>query len=252
VVVLRCAERARSCRLGLLERGSRAERPAAAGFRKLFGYRGQPSGGVIAQEILAITIALFLVNLWEETAWAGFLQSRLERRHNFFIAAALTAIPFAAVHLPLRIINGAKTPETVGIAFLTLLAFSFIFRALIGMVLRGAANSILLAAATHTFFNRSNNIDGIAADLLEGSNRPVAALLAATLTTVVLGICLRRKLRRRYRDALDEAEDPAPAATRQPVAASADVTHTNALAISGRTRSGRGENKGFPNWMDGP
>jgi hypothetical protein len=40
------------------------------------------------------------------------------------------------------------------------------------MVLRGAANSILLAAVTHTFFNRSNNIDGIAADLLEGGNQP--------------------------------------------------------------------------------
>ncbi|HMI34227.1 MAG TPA: hypothetical protein VK499_08920 [Propionibacteriaceae bacterium] len=87
------------------------------------------------------------------------------------------------------------------------------------MVLRGATNSILLAATTHTFFNRSNNIDGIAADILEGSNRPIAALLAATLTTVVLGICLRTKLRRSYREALDEAEDQAPTRTRQPVAA---------------------------------
>ena len=36
VAVLRCAERARSCRLGLFERGSRAGRPTAAGFRKPF------------------------------------------------------------------------------------------------------------------------------------------------------------------------------------------------------------------------
>ena len=70
------------------------------------------------------------------------------------------------------------------------------------MVLRGAVNSILLAAVTHTFFHRSNNIDGIAADLLEGSNRPIAALLATTLTTVVLCIGLRRKLRTSYRETL--------------------------------------------------
>ena len=73
----------------------------------------------------------------------------------------------------------------MGTAFLTLIVFSFIFRSLIGMVLRGAANSILLAATTHTFFNRSNNIDGIAADLLEGSIRPIDAVLAATLTPIV-------------------------------------------------------------------
>ena len=179
-----------------------------------------PSGGVIAREVLSIAIALLLINLWEETAWAGFLQTRLEHRHNFFVAAALTAVGFAAVHMPLRIINGeATTAHTVGTAFLALLVLSLIFRSLIGMVLRGAANSILLAAVTHTFFNRSNNIDGIAADLLQGSNRPIAALLAATLIAVALGICLRKKLRRSYRKTLDEAEDQAPAASPQPVAA---------------------------------
>ncbi len=179
-----------------------------------------PSGGVIAREMLSIAIALILINLWEETAWAGFLQTRLEHRHNFFVAAALTAVGFAAVHVPLRIINGeATTLQTVGTAFLSLLVLGLIFRTLIGMVLRGAANSILLAATTHTFFNRSNNIDGIAADLLEGGNQPIAALLATTLIAVVLGVVLRRKLRRSYRKALDEAEDRAPARSPQPVAA---------------------------------
>ena len=178
-----------------------------------------PAGGVIVHEILAIAIALLLVNLWEETAWAGFLQSRLERRHNFFVAAALTAIPFAAVHLPLRIINGsATTAQTVGIAFVSLLVLSLIFRSLIGTVVRGAVNSILLAATTHTFFNRSNNIDGIAADILQGSHRPLAAFLAATFITVVLGICIRQKLRRSYRFTLDDAKDPTPAPIPHPVA----------------------------------
>jgi membrane protease YdiL (CAAX protease family) len=179
-----------------------------------------PSAGAIAGEALSIAVALFLVNLWEEAAWAGFLQTRLERRHNFFVAAALTAIPFAAVHMPLRIVTGeATTPHTAGIAFLGLLAFSLLVRSLFGMVLRGAANSILLAAATHTFFNRSNNIDGIAADILQGTNRPLAALLAATFLTVVLGISVRRKLRRSYRKTLDDAENPQSTLTRQPVAA---------------------------------
>src|SRR3712207_5885172 len=81
-----------------------------------------PSGGVLAREVLSIAVALLLINLWEETAWAGFVQTRLEHQHTFVVAAALTAVGFAAVHVPLRIINGqATTPQTVGTAFLSLL-----------------------------------------------------------------------------------------------------------------------------------
>src|SRR3712207_1179895 len=40
-----------------------------------------PSSGVIAREVLSIAIALLLINLWEETAWAGFLQTQIGRAH---------------------------------------------------------------------------------------------------------------------------------------------------------------------------
>ena len=59
-----------------------------------------------------------------------------------------------------------------------------------------ARNSVLLVALTHTFVNRSNNDDGIAADMLSGDNRHTAALLAALILTTLLGIVLRTKLRR--------------------------------------------------------
>ena len=39
-----------------------------------------PSGGVLGRELVGILTAWFLINLWEEAAWAGFLQTRLERR----------------------------------------------------------------------------------------------------------------------------------------------------------------------------
>ena len=170
-----------------------------------------PSTRVIAGEVLSIAIALFLINLWEEAAWAGFLQARLERRHNFFIAAALTAVPFAAVHLPLRIITGeATTPAALGLTLLGVSALGILFRSMIGMVQRGARNSILLAATVHTFFNRSNNVDGIAADVLEGNNRMLAALLAMLVIVVVLGICIRKRLTLAYRANLDAAEGDSP------------------------------------------
>jgi uncharacterized protein len=169
----------------------------------------RPSASVLGRELLGILVAWLLINLWEEAAWAGFLQTRLERRHNFFVAALLTGIPFAAIHMPLQVITGeVRSVLDFAVGFGLLMVLVIVVRSLFGMVLRGAANSLLLVGLTHAMFNRSNNSDGIVADLLPGSDsRQVAALLATVLLAVVLGLVLRRKLRRSYRHQLDEAED---------------------------------------------
>jgi membrane protease YdiL (CAAX protease family) len=167
-----------------------------------------PSGSVLGRELLGILIAWFLINLWEEAAWAGFLQTRLERRHNFFVAALLTGIPFAAIHMPLQVITGqVRSAVDFAVGFGLLMVLVIFVRSLFGMVLRGAANSLLLVGLTHVMFNRSNNSDGIVADLLPGSDsRQIAALLATILLAVVLSLVLRRKLSQSYRRQLDEAE----------------------------------------------
>jgi membrane protease YdiL (CAAX protease family) len=162
-----------------------------------------PTIGTVIEEIVQTAVAFFVINLWEETGWTGFLQSRLERRHNFFAAAALTAIPFALIHLPLRVIKGTASPAGLGQQFVLLMIVGLIFRPLLGMVLRGSGDSVMAAALMHTSFNRSNNTNGIAADLLTGSNRPLAALVATLLLTIVLGSAIRRKLSRAYRLELD-------------------------------------------------
>ena len=53
-------------------------------------------------------------------------------------------------------------------AFALLFVVTIVVRSLFGMVLRGAANSVLLVAVTHLMFNRSANSDGIVADILTG------------------------------------------------------------------------------------
>ena len=167
-----------------------------------------PTGSVLWQELLGILVAWLLINLWEEAAWAGFLQTRLERRHNFFLAAFLTGIPFAAIHMPLQVITGeVRSAVDFVVGFGLLMVLVIFVRSLFGMVLRGAVNSLLLVGLTHAMFNRSNNRDGIAADLLPGGDsRQLAALLATTVLAVVLGLVLRGKLSRSYRRQLDEAE----------------------------------------------
>jgi membrane protease YdiL (CAAX protease family) len=169
-----------------------------------------PGAGVLAGEALATAVALLLINLWEETAWAGFLQTRLERRHTCLVAALLTAFPFAAIHLPLRVINGTTTPTGLALAFVFLLVLGSVVRPMLALVLRGAGDSILAAGLLHTSFNRSNNVDGIAADLLVGPNRPLAALLASVLLAVAMGLVLRRRLGSAHRRELDAANGARP------------------------------------------
>ena len=160
-----------------------------------------PGPRVLAGELLGLAAGFFLINIWEEAIWAGFFQTHLERRHNFFLAAALTGLPFTAVHMPLQVINGevASALDLV-VAFTLLFVVTIVVRSLFGMVLRGAANSVLLVAVTHVMFNRSANSDGIVADILSGGdNRQMAVLLATLVLAVVLGVILRKILPARAR-----------------------------------------------------
>jgi uncharacterized protein len=147
-----------------------------------------------------------LVNLWEETAWSGVVQTRLERRHTLFVAALLTAIPFALVHWPLAFF-GPVTLASAALGLLIYLIFGAIFRPMLAVVMRGARDSVLLVAVLHTVFNRVNNDNGIAAGLLTGDTRKLAAPLAAIALTAATAIIVRGRLGRGYRRHLDTEEN---------------------------------------------
>jgi membrane protease YdiL (CAAX protease family) len=144
----------------------------------------------------------FLVNLWEETAWAGFVQTRLERRHTIFVAALITAVPFGFAHWPLAFFGDVTVASAaVGLAFYLILGV--IFRPMLAVFLRGTRDSVLLVALLHSFFNRTNNDNGIAAGLLQGDARALAMPIAVVVLTAVTAVVIRRRLTRAYRQELD-------------------------------------------------
>ena len=151
----------------------------------------------LVKEVGGFFAGFLLVNWWEESSWAGFMQTRLEQRHNLFVSAALTAIPFAGIHMPLQFLHG--TPSVTGFFsnFLLLCVLAIVVRSYFGLIKNGTAGSLLAVGAAHTMFNRSNNSDGIAALLLEGGHRQIAALLATLLLTITLGVRYYRGLRRK-------------------------------------------------------
>ena len=148
-------------------------------------------------QIVGLLVNLVLINLWEETAWAGFVQTRLERRHSLVAAAILTAIPFALIHMPLHFI-GDFTVGSLTAALVTLLIVCAVVRLMIGVVLRGTGGSILAVAMLHTAFNRSNNGDGVVAGLVPGQARGLAGLLAVIVLTAAVAIIARRRMGRAH------------------------------------------------------
>lgn len=157
---------------------------------------------LITGEIGGLLAGFLIINLWEETAWAGFVQTRLERRHSFGAAAVLSAIPFALIHMPLQFI-GEFSAQSVLVGMAGLLIFATVVRVMLGLVLRGTQDSVFAVGLLHTVFNRSNNTDGIVASLVEGDARGLAVLVATIVLVVVVAVVCRRRLSRAYRVELD-------------------------------------------------
>jgi uncharacterized protein len=154
---------------------------------------------LVVSQLTLLLVNFIVTNIWEETAWTGVFQTRLEERHNWLVAALLTAIPFAAMHLPLQFFLGQ--PVTVGslaAAFGLYLLLGLLVRPLLAVFRRGTGDSLLLVALLHSVFNRTNNQNGIAATLLEGNARQLTMFIAVVVLTVVTAVVIRSRLSRQY------------------------------------------------------
>ncbi|HEX6758456.1 MAG TPA: type II CAAX endopeptidase family protein [Propionibacteriaceae bacterium] len=153
----------------------------------------------LASQLVLLLVNFIVINLWEEVAWTGLFQTRLEERHNWLLASVLTAIPFAAIHLPLQFfLDQPVTVASLAAAFGLYLLLGLLVRPLLAVFRRGTGDSLLLVGLLHSVFNRTNNENGIAATLLEGDARQLAMLIAVVLLTVVTAVVIRSRLGRQY------------------------------------------------------
>ncbi|MGY1621074.1 type II CAAX prenyl endopeptidase Rce1 family protein [Geodermatophilus sp. SYSU D00965] len=144
------------------------------------------------------------LNLWEETAWAGFAQSRWMARHGLLVASLITAVFFAAIHLPLQFAgdpSGSRLLAGIGFLFLTAL----VARYLVGMHLLDTGGSILAAGIQHASWNAAQNIEAV-----EGGDWPWQMATALALLTALLAVG-RRVHRPQGRPIGPEAEKAAAA-----------------------------------------
>lgn len=158
--------------------------------------------GVLPGLIGSLLSAVLIIHIWEETVWGGFLQTRLERRHTLLVAAALSAIPFAGVHVPLIFVDeftvGSALRDIAG-----LYALAFAVRLMFGVVMRNTNDSVLAIGLMHGIFNKTNNRGGLNDSLLSGVDIEWCALAAVVIVTAIAAAAARHRLTRAYRADLE-------------------------------------------------
>jgi membrane protease YdiL (CAAX protease family) len=111
---------------------------------------GQVLAAALLQGLLLQTVlGLIISNLWEEVAWQGFVQARLQQRHGALRAALLTAPLFALQHAAL--VAGGSFAVTA-ILLLVLILLAVPFRAVTGW-LYNRTSSLLLVGLFHAAGN---------------------------------------------------------------------------------------------------
>jgi membrane protease YdiL (CAAX protease family) len=150
---------------------------AVLGFDPLRAALADPAGAFAFVSGLAIVP---LINLWEETGWMGFVQTRLQDRHGAVWAALLTAPLFALLHLPLHITEG-PADLAMGMGVLVMLAVPF--RVVVGWLHNRTGGSVLVAAIFHASFNVATSSVLLAA-LVPG----MGALAVTTVVLVVAAV----------------------------------------------------------------
>ena len=146
--------------------------------------------GALVDALVFVLVAVVLINLWEETVWAGFVQTRLEPRYGLLGAAALTALGFAAIHLPMLFATDL-TVSSVLIGIGVLFGAAVVLRFLIGLVLGATGGSVLAVAFLHATFNASQSEGELVDRLLSGGQPVLEAVLAVTLLAVAAALVLR-------------------------------------------------------------
>ncbi|MEX5303270.1 CPBP family glutamic-type intramembrane protease [Kocuria sabuli] len=146
-----------------------------------------------------------VLNLWEESAWGGFLQTRLTARHGLLVAALLTGLPFAGIHLPLYLAEGWNRQTATNIALLFLLVP--FYRYLLGMHLLDTGGSVLVIGLQHASWNAAGSLGAV-----QGQWQVMVAVVVLTVL-----VALERSLRGGGSRPLDrDAERRAAAAWTKP------------------------------------
>ena len=124
--------------------------------------------------LFTLIVGALLGNIWEETAWGGFVQTRLMAPHGLVMGSLLTAPLFAAMHIPMQF-YGDWTWSGVGVQLVILFAMAPVYRYLLGMQLLDTGGSVLAIGVLHASWNAAGKLGAV-----EGTWQVIAAVILLT------------------------------------------------------------------------
>jgi membrane protease YdiL (CAAX protease family) len=101
--------------------------------------------------------SLLIVNLWEEMAWAGFVQRRAADRWGYVGGSVVTALLFTGIHLPLAF-YGTHGLGDIAYNVAVMIVSAIGLRLLIGAFDVWGRGSILTLALIHATFNATGDL----------------------------------------------------------------------------------------------
>jgi len=113
-------------------------------------------GGVVVGLAVNIVSSVLIVNLWEEMAWAGFVQRRAALRWGAVGGAVATAAMFTGIHLPLAF-YGAEDASDVLVNVGAMVVSGIGMRFLIAAFDHWGRGSILVLGVLHASFNATGS-----------------------------------------------------------------------------------------------
>lgn len=118
---------------------------------------------VLNLAVANVLSSLLIVNLWEEMAWAGFVQRRAMARWGYAGGSVVTALLFTGVHLPLSL-YGAQGIGDVAYNITVMVISGIGMRLLIGAFDSWGRRSILTLGLLHATFNASSELLDVGSD----------------------------------------------------------------------------------------
>lgn len=141
------------------------------------------TGSLVTDYLVNLVSAALIINIWEETAWTGFVQRRAMARWGTVIGSLTTAVLFAGIHAPLAF-YGATSARDVAVGFAQLFTTGIGLRLLIAAVDAWSAGSLLTIGILHSAFNATDSVVQPGYDWVRLAVTVVLGVAAATVLVV--------------------------------------------------------------------